>query len=100
MNRMFLLANFLLYSPAMADDMPNFDTVAFCETVARNAGGSYQIEQICREQEERAKTSLKQSHYDEEIIRYCTRIGAVIGGSYQIMETCADQERTAKQNLQ
>lgn len=75
-----------------------FDIEAKCKGVSQAVGGSYQIEQTCRDQERRAKANIS-TMGAPEIVTHCERVGRAVGGSYQIMETCIEQETKAKANL-
>lgn len=88
-------------SPSTYDpNIPGFDTTAYCKTVANSVGGSYQIEQTCRDSESGAWDRLRRRGLAAEIAQYCGQVAATVGGSYQILEACADQEERAKANLQ
>jgi len=76
-----------------------FDINMYCRRVANSVGGSYQIEQICREEELKAKRALERMFIPERIKRYCSRVAKAVGGSYQIMKTCVEQELEAKKQL-
>lgn len=78
-----------------------FDIAAHCKHIASiPKGGSYTIEQTCREQEYQAQTKLQAMTIPPEIMEHCAHIGSMpIGGSYTIMLTCVEQEMKAKTNL-
>jgi hypothetical protein len=80
--------------------MPAFDTKAYCRKISDTVGGSYQIEETCRDQEARAISKLNSIEIPGRILRYCTKIGETIGGSYQIMETCVEQELASAARLE
>ncbi|MEI2742718.1 MAG: DUF4124 domain-containing protein [Candidatus Competibacter sp.] len=80
-------------------DVAIFDIEAKCKGVSQAVGGSYQIEQTCRDQERKAKENISTMGAAAEIIAHCERVGRAVGGSYQIMETCIEQETKAKANL-
>lgn len=77
----------------------NFDTVRYCRTVAAHAGGSYQTEEACRQQEAESRQEIAELQIEARIERHCRQVGAAIGGSYQIMASCIDQELAAKSRL-
>jgi len=83
------------------DAHPNtqFDTDAYCKSISKAIGGSYQIEATCREQEKAAREALSSQTVAPEVLSYCHSVGDAIGGSYQIMKTCVDQELAAKAKL-
>jgi hypothetical protein len=81
-------------------DVPSFDSVAYCKSIGKAAGGSYQIEITCRDQEALAVRAIRQAEVPHEIMIYCAKIGETVGGSFQIMVTCIDQEISAKRSLQ
>ena len=76
-----------------------FDIEKKCAKIKEFAGGSYQIEQTCRNQEREAQSTLMGMSIPTEIEKHCTEIGAYADGSYQIMLTCVEQETKAKANL-
>ena len=67
--------------------------------MADAVGGSYQIEQTCRQQEVAAKQKLAGIKLPARIENYCTWVGQAVGGSYQIKLTCARQELAARDQL-
>ena len=80
--------------------IPVYDTKAYCRKIADTIGGSYQIEETCRNEEAEALVKLNSRTIPDRILRYCSQIGQTIGGSYQIMETCVEQESEAAARLQ
>lgn len=85
----------LLSSSALA-----FDINGYCRQVANAVGGSYQIEETCRQQERQAQANLARNKIPLRIESYCRDVGQAVGGSYQIMLTCVQQELAAKARLQ
>lgn len=85
---------------ATIKQIPRFDTVAYCARVADAGGGSYQIEETCRQLEEDAQKTLIWAEVPLKIMAYCSGVAKAGGGSYAILATCADQEIAAKQRLQ
>lgn len=67
--------------------------------MANAAGGSYEIEKMCREEEYESQRSIARMQVPARIENYCRKIGQAAGGSYVIMETCIQQEIEAKRNL-
>jgi len=84
----------LLCSSAFA-----FDINGYCRQVADAVGGSYQIEESCRQQERQAQSSLSRKQIPPRVESYCREVGQAVGGSYQIMDTCVQQELAAKARL-
>jgi len=80
--------------------VPVFDTKSYCRKVADAVGGSYEIEETCRNEEADALASLQSRKIPARILRYCTQVTDAIGGSYVIMQTCVEQENEAKARLQ
>jgi hypothetical protein len=85
----------LLSSSAFA-----FDINGYCRQVANAVGGSYQIEETCRQQEYQAQANLSRKQIAPRVENYCREVGQAVGGSYQIMLTCVQQELAAKARLQ
>jgi hypothetical protein len=75
------------------------DIKAYCQSVANIAGGSYQIEETCRQEEMTAREELQKMTIPQRIKNYCEKVGSAAGGSYQIMETCVEQETNAKNRM-
>lgn len=94
MNLLFLIGTLIAASEAVA-----FDTNSYCRQVAKAVGGSYQIEEACRQQEREAQASLSRKQIPSRIENYCREVGQAVGGSYQIMNACVDQELAAKARL-
>lgn len=84
---------------AQAEAVGVFDIEAHCKKVSQAMGGSYQIEQTCRDQERKAQANISTMAVPPEIVSHCGRVGRAVGGSYQIMLTCVEQEMKAKANL-
>lgn len=84
---------------APASDFKMFDIEAHCKQVSQAVGGSYQIEQTCRDSERRDKVLLNGMTIPPEIAAHCGEVGRAVGGSYQIMLTCVERETKAKANL-
>lgn len=77
----------------------DFDIEQHCAKVAASVGGSYQIEQNCRNKARESKRVLENMSIPPEIERNCERIAASVGGSYTIMKHCIEREIAAKTNL-
>jgi len=76
-----------------------FDSNSYCREVADIAGGSYQIEKVCLEQERKAQSNISSMSVPSRIENYCKEISEISGGSYVIMEACIQQEIKAKNSL-
>ncbi len=94
MTKVCLIAGLIWSVNALA-----FDTVSYCRQVADAVGGSYQIEEACRQQEKEAQASLSRKQIPPRVEKYCREVGQAVGGSYQIMNACVDQELAAKARL-
>ena len=92
-NRILIALPLILAAPAMAQDV-TFDIAAYCARVADAVGGSYQIEETCRQQEADAREATRST--ERRISAYCARVAEAVGGSYQIYNTCVDQEEAAR----
>lgn len=79
--------------------LPAYDIKAHCRKIGDVAGGSYQIEETCRKNEQEAQKALTTITIPSRISKHCQEIGIVAGGSYQIMLTCVKQEIEAKNRL-
>jgi hypothetical protein len=91
-NRILIALPLILAAPAMAQDL-TFDIDAYCARVADAGGGSYQIEEMCRQQEADAREAMRST--EQRIATYCARVADAGGGSYQIYNMCVDQEEAA-----
>lgn len=94
MKQMLFIALLIPYSNAFA-----FDIYGYCRQVSDAVGGSYQIEEACRQQEREAQTSLSRKQIPSRVEKYCREVGQTVGGSYQIMNACVEQELAAKARL-
>jgi hypothetical protein len=94
MKKMVAVGMTLLCSGAFA-----FDINGYCRQVADVVGGSYQIEETCRQQERQAQSNLFRKQVPPRVESYCREVGQAVGGSYQIMDTCVQQELAAKARL-
>ena len=83
----------ILAAPAIAQEV-TFDIEAYCARVAEAVGGSYQIEETCRQQEADAREAMRST--EQRIATYCARVAEAVGGSYQVYNTCVDQEDAAR----
>lgn len=99
MNGLLIAALISIYSPFAVSAGNVFDTKAYCRRLADVAGGSYQIEEACREQEREAQASLARKEIPSRVENYCRKLGETAGGSYNIMNACVDQELAAKGRL-
>jgi hypothetical protein len=77
----------------------SYDINSHCREIGRVAGGSYQIEEACRNQEHQAQSKLSRKNIPSQIANHCREIGRVAGGSYSIAEACVEQETSAKSRL-
>lgn len=77
----------------------SFDIQSYCREVAAAVGGSYQIEEVCREQEVEARRALAGMSIEPRIESYCTEVADAVGGSYQIMLVCVEQETGARDRM-
>ena len=93
MRKMLIAVPLILAAPAMAEDI-SFDIEAYCARVAEAVGGSYQIEETCRQQEADAREAMRST--EQRIATYCARVAEAVGGSYQVYNTCVDQEDAAR----
>ena len=78
-----------------------FDIGKHCKHIGSlPTGGSYTLEQTCRNQEREALRKLQGQSIPPEIEKHCAHLGSLsIGGSYSLMLTCVQQEIAAKNNL-
>lgn len=76
-----------------------YDITAYCQKVSQAIGGSYQIEQTCREEERKAQSNIARMSVPSQVSSYCQQVGQAVGGSYQILETCISEELKAKTRL-
>lgn len=77
----------------------SFDIHRYCRQVSEAVGGSYQIEEACRQQEREAQANLSRKQIPSRVEKYCREVGQAVGGSYQIMNACIEQELAAKARL-
>lgn len=84
---------------AMANELPLYDTNAYCREIGDIAGGSSQIELVCRQEEEAAKVKISTLNPSTRTMRYCDEVARVAGGSYQILEVCITDELSAEGQL-
>jgi hypothetical protein len=77
-----------------------YDIKSYCRRIGSASGGSYQIENACREMEYEARSKISRIRVPVKIQNYCSRLGQAAGGSYQIMAACIDQETEAQGKLQ
>lgn len=89
----------LLTSPVFAAEIPQFDTKAYCKTVAEASGGSSTIELGCRDMEKDAKSALLKMSIPTKVLNYCTEVARVSSGSYSIFQGCVETEMDAQQKL-
>lgn len=94
----------LFVQAALADNqagrIPDFDTAGYCRAVGDAVCGSYVIEESCRKEEEKARSSIQRQRIPERTFKYCTEVGQAVGGSFAIMKACVDQELKAAARLQ
>lgn len=89
----------LIFLAPMAVWGQGFDIEKHCKEVASFAGGSYQIEQGCRNNERKAQAQIDSESIPPEIKAHCQEVAEFAGGSYQIMMGCIKNEIKAKANL-
>jgi len=77
----------------------DFNIENHCREVSQFVGGSYQIEQNCRNNERKAKEQLSAEPIPPEIEKHCAEVAEFVGGSYQLMMSCVKNETKAKANL-
>jgi hypothetical protein len=77
----------------------SFDINAYCRTVADSVGGSYQIEEACREMEADSARKYRNMSVEPKVDQYCTEVAEAIGGSYQILEGCIEQESASRDRM-
>lgn len=77
----------------------SFDIKAHCREVSEFAGGSYQIEESCRQMENESKKNIAKMSVPARIMKHCTEVAEYAGGSYQILESCIKMEQEAKSRL-
>lgn len=94
MKQMLFIALLIPCSNAFA-----FGIYGYCRQVSDAVGGSYQIEEACRQQEREAQASLSRKQMPPRVEKYCREVGKAVGGSYQIMNACVEQELAAKARL-
>lgn len=92
------------HEPAQPDGgslSSEFDIEKHCKHIGSlPTGGSYTLEQTCRNQEREALRKLQGQSIPPEIEKHCAHLGSLsTGGSYSLMLTCVQQEITAKNNL-
>ncbi|WP_229503618.1 hypothetical protein [Massilia putida] len=92
----FLLLLTMASTAAFAEE---YDIAKYCAKVSDTVGGSYQIEQACREQEATSKATLQKMKLPTRIENYCSKVASTIGGSYQIKLACAQQELAARNQI-
>ena len=92
---------FSLSVPSLAAAVPSFNTNAYCKEVAEVGGGSYMIEQGCREMEADAKATVGRMNVPSKTMSYCTEVARAAGrnGSYSILQGCIEMETDAKKSL-
>lgn len=84
---------------AISASLPDFDTDEYCRKIGDTAGGSYEIEATCRDEEAAALSQLRSLDIPDRTLKYCSDIGETAGGSYTIMKTCVEQEANAASRL-
>lgn len=96
MRKRILTAAMAALAVGPAVQAAEFDTNAHCKQVANFAGGSYAIEESCRQQEASARRSVEGRKTEPRIMKHCTEVGKFAGGSYAIVDSCIDQEEQAR----
>ena len=72
--------------------VPKYSLTSYCRKISNVSGGSYQIEEVCREQERTAYADIASKNIPNRIWNYCDRIGIISGGSFQLFDVCVEQE--------
>lgn len=97
--RMILAATLMLASTsiAAAQDMPRYDPVSYCNTVADTVGGSDMIKNGCIQNEQNSYDTLKASwpSISDRARNYCNDVAMTVGGTYQILLGCIQNETSA-----
>lgn len=86
-------------SSCLASSLPSFSIDSYCQAVSEAGGGSYQIEEKCREMENDSMRNLESMEAPNRVMKYCTEVAQAGGGSYQILETCINMELESKSNI-
>lgn len=76
------------------------DINGYCKKVSDVSGGSYTIEQGCRDMENNAKEKLSRMSVSQRVFDYCKSVADVSGKSYSIMVGCIEMELDAKRKIQ
>jgi hypothetical protein len=76
-------------------DIPNFNSNALCQKVARVSGGAITIEQACLKQESESARKLLDFMIPKNTIEICREVAINVGGSYKALLTCVEQELAA-----
>jgi predicted secreted protein len=74
-NKMLIALPVIVAGPAMAQDV-TFDIEAYCARVADAVGGSYQIEETCRQQEADAREAMRST--EQRIATYCEKVADAV----------------------
>ena len=86
---------------AAAEAIPHYDGNAYCSTVASAAGGGYQLEASCRQQEAAASATLQTlGEIEPRILAYCRGVADQVARSSWFLLTCIKNELKAKADLQ
>lgn len=101
LSRFFLSSGlFALFIVLVPSAWASFDINKYCKEVSDISGGSYQIEESCRDMERQSQTNLSRMDIPPRIKKYCTEVAIAAGGSYQIMEGCVQMEMEAKGKIE
>ena len=76
--------------------LPSYDTEVYCAEVAKMSGGSYMIEQGCRDMEASAQALLEARTVEPKIMEYCDQVAQFSGGSYSLLDGCITMEEQAR----
>ena len=87
-------------APAPGPALPAYDTEAYCAEVAKVSGGSYTIEQGCRDMEAGAHAALVTRAVEAKIMEYCDQVARIGGGSYSLLGGCIAMEEQARNAMQ
>ena len=94
-----MLAAVTVPTPALA---AGYDIKAYCKNVANVSGGSYAIEESCRQMEAdaRLRVEARRAGVPKRVMAYCDRVAVIGGGgSYAMLDSCIDMELQAKRNM-
>lgn len=86
-------------STVSSKNLYGFDVKSYCERVAEASGGSYQLESMCLDEENKAISRINSMNVPKRISDYCKSVGQAAGGSYSAALMCINQEIEAKERI-